>query len=99
MEIFPPLGKTLVSHSLFMILSMSFLVLSRKCFSISYMIRSSLGAIVSDEASTLNSLGKNLALYLYKSKSKVIWASLDIPRTLGNNYWNKILQRSAFLIF
>ena len=62
MEIFQSLGKIPVSHILFMILSKSVLALSG-CFSISYMIESSLGAVASDEISaSLNSLKENLAL-------------------------------------
>ena len=64
MEIYQSLGKIPVSHILFMILSKNFLELSGRCFSISYMIKSSPGAVASDEISaSLNSLKENLALY------------------------------------
>ena len=64
MEIFQSLGKIPFSHILFMILSKNILALSGRCFSISYMIESSPGAVASDEISaSLNSLKENLALY------------------------------------
>ena len=79
-ENFPVFGKIPVSHILFTILSKNFLALSGRCFSISYMIESSPGAVASDEISaSLNSLKENLALYASNLSDSIfseIWASL-----------------------
>ena len=72
MEIFQSLGKIPVSHILFMILSKNFLALSERCFSSSYMIKSSPGAVVSDEiGASLNFLKENLALYASNLSLKI----------------------------